>query len=92
MRIAIDIDSTLHHYWDQFSGAGRQRASGSILPVRGAVDVGHHAAQARAGPSAASRETHGDDAIPAADPYPGAVEAVNRWHDAGHFIHITSHR
>ncbi len=25
-------------------------------------------------------------------PYPGAVETVNAWHAAGHFIHITSHR
>ena len=28
----------------------------------------------------------------AAEPYPGAVEAVRAWHAAGHFIHITSHR
>ena len=28
----------------------------------------------------------------AAEPYPGAVEAVRAWHEAGHFIHITSHR
>ena len=26
------------------------------------------------------------------DTLPGAVEAVARWHEAGHFIHITSHR
>ncbi len=28
----------------------------------------------------------------AAVPYPGAVETVRRWHEAGHFILITSHR
>ena len=28
----------------------------------------------------------------AAEPYPGAVETIQRWHEAGHFIHITSHR
>jgi 5'(3')-deoxyribonucleotidase len=28
----------------------------------------------------------------AAEPYPGAVESVNDWHEAGPFIHITSHR
>ena len=28
----------------------------------------------------------------AAEPYPGAVETVRAWHEAGHFIHITSHR
>jgi uncharacterized HAD superfamily protein len=37
-------------------------------------------------------ETHRDEAILAGEPYPGAVETVRRWHDSGHFIHITSHR
>ena len=27
-----------------------------------------------------------------AEPYPGAVETITRWHEQGHFIHITSHR
>ncbi len=35
-------------------------------------------------------ETHSDELIATAEPYPGAVETVNRWHAAGHFIHITS--
>ena len=30
--------------------------------------------------------------IAAGRPYPGAVETVNAWAEAGHFIHITSHR
>ena len=38
------------------------------------------------------RETHGDKMVLAAEPYPGAVEAVRAWHEAGHFIHVTSHR
>ena len=25
MRIAVDIDSTLHHYWDQFAAVAKQR-------------------------------------------------------------------
>ena len=37
-------------------------------------------------------ETHSDENIAAAEPYPGAVETVRRWHAAGHWIHITSHR
>jgi hypothetical protein len=37
-------------------------------------------------------ETHREPLIMAARPYPGAVEAITRWHAAGHFIHITSHR
>ncbi|MDX6675278.1 MAG: uncharacterized protein QOH11_2696, partial [Solirubrobacteraceae bacterium] len=31
MRIALDIDSTLHHYWDQLSGVA-QRRYGIALP------------------------------------------------------------
>jgi hypothetical protein len=37
-------------------------------------------------------ETHEDGQVLAAVPYPGAVEAVRDWHEAGHFIHVTSHR
>ncbi len=37
-------------------------------------------------------ETHSETAILAATPYPGAVEVVRRWHEQGHFIHVTSHR
>ena len=37
-------------------------------------------------------ETHSDENIVNAEPYPGAVEVVAGWHDAGHWIHVTSHR
>jgi hypothetical protein len=37
-------------------------------------------------------ETHTEEVVLSAEPYPGAVEAVRRWHEAGHWIHITSHR
>ena len=37
-------------------------------------------------------DTHTDEAIAGARPYPHAVETVNRWHDSGHSIHILSHR
>ena len=30
MRIAIDIDSTLHHYWDQFSAAAMELHGGEL--------------------------------------------------------------
>ena len=36
--------------------------------------------------------THSSEHILAAEPYPGAVEAIRDWHEAGHWIHITSHR
>ena len=37
-------------------------------------------------------DTHTDEAIAGARPYPHAVETVNGWHDAGHDIHVISHR
>ena len=89
MRIGIDIDSTLHHYWDQFQVAAKRRF-GVELPYHGQtwrID--------RLRPEqikACIAETHRDEQILAAQPYPGAVEVVRAWHEAGHFIHITSHR
>jgi uncharacterized HAD superfamily protein len=90
MRIAIDIDSTLHHYWDVLSDAA-QRRFGIDLPYEEQFDWGI----TRLKPEQLScciDETHADAVIAAGRPYPGAVEAVNAWSAAGHFIHITSHR
>jgi hypothetical protein len=90
MRIAIDIDSTLHHYWDRLSAAARRRF-GVELPYDEQFDWGI----TRLRPEQLAvciAETHTEAAILAGDPYPGAVEAVNAWHGAGHFIHVTSHR
>jgi uncharacterized protein len=90
VRIAIDIDSTLHHYWDTLAAVAKKRFGvdlpyelqtvweiDSLRPeqVRAVVD-----------------ETHRREHIAAAEPYPDAVETINAWHAAGHFIHITSHR
>ena len=89
MRIAIDIDSTLHHYWDQFEEAARRRF-GVALPY---ADQGWEIELLRPEQvRACVAETHKDAQILAAEPYAGAVEAVTAWHEAGHFIHITSHR
>ena len=90
MRIAVDIDSTLHHYWDQFAAIAKRRF-GVDLPyetqhtwgVTGLRPEQNHACVA---------ETHTEEHVLAAEPYPGAVEVVSRWHEAGHWIHITSHR
>jgi FMN phosphatase YigB (HAD superfamily) len=90
VRIAIDIDSTLHHYWDQLDAVA-QRRFGVALPYaeQATWDIGRlEPEQVRA----AVAETHEDEQVLAAVPYPGAVEAVRDWHEAGHFIHITSHR
>src|SRR3954470_6022238 len=90
MRIAIDIDSTLHHYWDVLSEAA-QRRFGIDLPYEEQFDWGI----TRLRPEQLQvciDETHCDTAILAGDPYPGAVETVRAWHEEGHFIHVTSHR
>ena len=89
MRIAIDIDSTLHHYWDQFEAAAKRRF-GVELPYE---DQLWHIDRLRPEQvKACVAETHSEEQILAAEPYPGAVEAVRAWKEAGHFIHITSHR
>jgi len=90
MRIAIDIDSTLHHYWDVLS-ATAQRRFGIDLPYEEQFTWGI----TRLRPEQLAcciRETHDEAVILAGRPYPGAVETVNAWSAAGHFIHVTSHR
>jgi uncharacterized HAD superfamily protein len=90
VRVAIDIDSTLFHYWDGFAAAARRRF-GVHLPY-GEQDVWQITRLRPDQVQALVEETHRDGNILAAQPYPGAVETVRAWHDAGHFIHITSHR
>jgi FMN phosphatase YigB (HAD superfamily) len=90
MRIALDIDSTLHHYWDQLDRVARRRF-GVALPYDDQVTW----TIARLRPEqlrACVAETHAQEHVLAAQPYPDAVETVRAWHDKGHFIHITSHR
>ncbi len=90
MKIAIDIDSTLHHYWDALEAAARRRF-GVSLPYE--HQVTWHIDQLRPEQlKACIAETHAEDTVLSAEPYPGAVEVVTRWHEAGHWIHITSHR
>jgi hypothetical protein len=90
VRLAIDIDSTLHPYWDQLAAIARERF-GVELPY----DTQDTWEIDRLQPEqlrACVVETHSPEHVLAAEPYPGAVEAIARWHDQGHFIHITSHR
>jgi uncharacterized protein len=89
-RIALDIDSTLHHYWDLLQRVARERY-GVELPYEEQHDWGITALE-RDAVVHCVEETHSDANIEAAEPYPGAVEAVRRWHEDGHWIHITSHR
>ncbi len=90
MKIAIDIDSTLHHYWDSFAAAAKRRF-GVSLPYEHQVtwEIDQLKPEQL---KACIAETHGEDAVLSAEPYPGAVEAVRRWHEQGHWIHVTSHR
>lgn len=90
MRIAIDVDSTLHHYWDVLSDAAQKRF-GIDLPYEEQFTWGI----TRLKPEQLEvciAETHCEQSIFRSKPYEGAVETINRWHEAGHFIHITSHR
>jgi uncharacterized HAD superfamily protein len=89
-RIALDIDSTLHHYWDLLDSLAREHF-GVELPYE--TQTGWGITQLEHGEVAELIEaTHSDENITGADPYPGAVEVVSRWHADGHWIHVTSHR
>ena len=89
-RIAIDIDSTLHPYWDLLDRISQDRF-GVELP---------YAEQRTWGITALDHEqlveciheTHSEENILGAEPYPQAVETVAHWRETGHWIHITSHR
>jgi hypothetical protein len=90
VRIGIDIDSTLHDYWDQLADAA-WRLYGVALPYERQFtwNIDELAPdQLRA----CITDTHGDERIIGAHPYPGAVETIRGWKRAGHFIHVTSHR
>jgi uncharacterized protein len=90
MRIAIDVDSTLHHYWDVLSEISERRF-GVELPYEEQFTWGI----TRLRPDQLElciQESHGDERILAGRPYPGAVETIRAWSEQGHFIHITSHR
>ena len=89
-RIALDIDSTLHDYWPLFRRIVRER-HGLDLPYEAQREWGTTLLP-RDDVVACIEETHSDENILGAEPYPGAVETVAEWHRDGHWIHITSHR
>jgi hypothetical protein len=90
VRLAIDIDSTLHPYWDQLAAIARTRF-GVDLPydTQSTWEIDQLEPEQL---KACVEETHSEQHVLAAEPYPGAVETIARWHEQGHFIHITSHR
>jgi hypothetical protein len=90
VRIAVDIDSTLHDYWDQFAAVAKRRFG---VELRSEDELTWRITRLR--PEQASfcvAETHTEASVLAAEPYPGAVDAITAWREAGHFIHVTSHR
>jgi uncharacterized protein len=89
-RIALDIDSTLHHYWDLLQRIARERY-GVELPYEEQRDWGITQLE-RDAIVHCVEETHSDENIAAGVPYPDAVETVRDWHAQGHWIHVTSHR
>jgi uncharacterized protein len=90
VRIAIDIDSTLHHYWDQLAAVAKRRF-GVVLPYEHQESWSIQLLKPEQLKTCVA-ETHKAEHVLAAEPYPGAVEAIARWREQGHFIHITSHR
>jgi beta-phosphoglucomutase-like phosphatase (HAD superfamily) len=89
-RIALDIDSTLHHYWDLIDRVAQERF-GVELPYEEQTDWGITLLE-RDQLIACVEETHSDENVLTAEPYPGAVETVKAWSEQGHWIHVTSHR
>jgi uncharacterized protein len=90
VRIAVDIDSTLHHYWDQLAAVAKRRF-GVDLPYDTQLTWSITLLRPQQ-VHVCVEETHRDASVLAAEPYPGAVETIRAWHEAGHFIHVTSHR
>jgi uncharacterized protein len=90
VRIAVDIDSTLHPYWDQLAAVAERRF-GVKLPYEEQVtwEIEHLTPQQVAECVA---ETHSAALVLSAEPYPGAVEVIAGWRAAGHTVHVASHR
>jgi hypothetical protein len=90
MRIAIDIDSTLHHHWPLLAAAAKRRFGVELPYEQQFAWASRRLSEEQL--RVCIEDTHSDEAIAGARPYPHAVEIVNRWYDSGHSIHITSQR
>jgi len=89
-KIALDIDSTLHHYWDLIDRISQDRY-GIELPYEEQTSWDVTLLE-RDQLIACVEESHSPENVLAGEPYPGAVETVRAWSEEGHWIHITSHR
>jgi uncharacterized HAD superfamily protein len=89
-RIALDIDSTLHHYWDLLSELSERRYG---IPLAYDEQTSWSITKLeRDQLQALVQESHSEENVVGAEPYPDAVETVRAWHEQGHWIHVTSHR
>lgn len=90
MLVAIDVDSTLHDYWEQFSAAA-MALHGVDLPY---ADQRSWSVDLLTGDQVRQvvESTHDDQRIAEAIAYPGAADAIQAWRRAGHQILITTHR
>lgn len=88
--VAIDVDSTLHDYWEQFRVAALE-LHGVHLPYEEQTDWG---VQVLSRPQVAEviEHTHRDEQVSAGVPYSGAADVINAWRRDGHTILITTHR
>jgi FMN phosphatase YigB (HAD superfamily) len=90
MRIAVDIDSTLHDYWDVLSEISVRRF-GVKLPYEEQLTWG----LTRLRPEQLAlciKESYSEERILAGVPYPGAVDAVRAWREQGHSVYVASNR
>jgi hypothetical protein len=90
MRIAVDIDSTLHDYWDVLSEISVRRF-GIELPYEEQLTWG----LTRLRPEQLAlciKESYSEERILAGVPYPGAVDAVRAWREQGHSVYVASNR
>lgn len=90
MKIAIDIDSTLHDYWQLFARTVYQ-LHGIELDY-GLQHTWHIPELQPQQITQCIELTHSDDYVLQAEPYSAAVETVTAWYNAGHYIQISSHR
>jgi hypothetical protein len=90
VRIAIDIDSTLHDHWPLVAAAAKRRFGVELPYAQQFPWAGRRLSEEQL--RVCIEDTHRDEAIAGALPYQHAVETVNGWYDAGHDIHIVSHR
>ena len=92
MRIAIDIDSTLHHYWDAARRRAPSAASASTCPTTTSTP-GRSAACATSSCARRRATRTPTRPSPAREPYPRRGRDRQRAGTRpGHLIHITSHR